>query len=409
MPTVTVRMEEGRFRISVFVDSYRTIDNPHLARALELARLGAPTTWPNPSVGCVIVAADGRVVGEGFHHRAGTPHAEVHALAEAGAAAAGATAYVTLEPCNHTGKTPPCAQALIGAGVARVVIGMADPNPVASGGANALRSTGIEVEFAADPAPFEALNRGWLTRLATGQPFVTVKIGSSLDGAVALRAGVRTAVTGTEGRRVTNALRARAGAVLVSDATVVADDPSLTVTKSHGVPMPIGQPTRVILCRDLLVSPAARVMTDGAAPTVLLVPASLQGAARDLAAGARSGHVSVLTYDPDAGVAGALRALGSTGLGEVLIEAGPRLFGSLVAGGVIDELVTVTAGGLLGSDALHAYAGEPTLTTAASSEGVLPAAVGGEMPALAHPFTPVETELVGNVVVTTWHRATQEG
>ena len=234
-----------------------------------LAERGLGSTAPNPLVGCVIVA-DGRIVGEGFHPRAGEPHAEVFALRDAGDSARGATAYVTLEPCNHHGRTPPCSEALIAAGVARVVVGMRDPNELSAGGVERLRSAGIQVDLAADPGPFAALNEGWLKRMASGMPFITAKLGLSLDAHGAFAAGERAAITGPSGAEVTRLLRSQADAVVVSASTVIADDPALTVRAADGS-LDARQPLRVVLVRETLPPQTAALFTDGLAETIVLV------------------------------------------------------------------------------------------------------------------------------------------
>lgn len=364
----------------LFVDVTSRVDDPFLAHAASLALRGRGSAAPNPVVGCVVVR-DGRIVGEGFHPRAGEPHAEVFALADAGEAARGADVYVTLEPCAHHGKTPPCTDALIAAGVRRVVIGMPDPNPAAAGGAAVLRAAGIEVAFAPDPGPLAELNEGWLKRLATGLPRVTVKLGLSLDAHPALEPGLRAAITGDAGARVTARLRAGADAVLVGAATVLADDPALTVRDAHGL-LAERQPLRVVLARTRLPHADARLFTDGAAPTLVLasdaVPASELSALPD--------GVLVERYPLAQGLLGGLRVLGARGVGELLVEAGPRLFTALVGEGLVDELVTVTAGGFAGAAAPALYLGDPQAAEAR----------------LLHPFAPVEAGITGDVSVTVW-------
>ena len=209
--------------------SFSGDDARHMARALVLAARGLYTTDPNPRVGCVLVK-DGQVVGEGWHERAGEPHAEVHALRAAGAAARGATAYVTLEPCCHHGRTPPCTRALIEAGVARVVAAMPDPNPrVASQGVAELERAGIKVEIGLLAAEAERLNPGFISRMTRDRPYVRVKLAASLDGRTALASGESKWITGESARADVQRLRARSSAILTGVGTVLADDPSLTV------------------------------------------------------------------------------------------------------------------------------------------------------------------------------------
>jgi len=364
--------------VRLFSDVASKVADPYLSRALTLAETARGATAPNPLVGCVVVR-DGRIVGEGFHPRAGEPHAEVFALRAAGEAARGADAYVTLEPCAHHGKTPPCVEALVSAGVARVVIGMPDPSPEARGGAERLREAGIAIEFAEDPAPFEELNAGWLHRVRTGMPLVTVKVALSLDAHPALATGRRSAMTGPSGAEVTRRLRAASDAVLVSAATVIADDPTLTVRDADGV-LAERQPTRVILVRREVPNPDARVFTDEAAPTLVLAVGPEEDRCGFTPAGI---EVHVCTGRP---LADAMLALGGRGTNDVLVEPGPRLFTALWSEEVIDRLVVVTAGGMAGVDAPPPYLG------AAEREG----------DALVHTVSPIEAGIVGDVAVTVW-------
>ena len=364
----------------LFSDVSSRVADPYLARAVVLASRARGATWPNPLVGCVIVA-NGRVVGEGYHPRAGEPHAEVFALGSAGDDARGADAYVTLEPCSHHGRTPPCADALIAAGVARVVIGMRDPTSEAAGGAERLVAAGIEVEFAADSAPFAELNTGWLKRVATGMPSVTAKVATSLDARIAFEPGMRAAITGGAGAQVTRRLRSAADAVLVSAATVIADDPALTVRDAAGHNVQ-HQPLRVVLVRRLVPHADARVFTDAAAPTLVLA----SDAADVVALRELPSDVPVMRWPAAGGLHAALRALGTHGVGHLLVEPGPRLLAALWTGALLDELVCVTAGGMGGTVSPPLYAGEP------DREGK----------ALIHRMAPVEAGIVGDVSVTVW-------
>jgi len=347
---------------------------------MQLASRGAGSAWPNPIVGCVIVS-DGRIVGEGYHPRAGEAHAEVFALAAAGSAARGADAYVTLEPCAHHGKTPPCTDALIAAGVSRVLVGVPDPNRDAGGGAAVLRAAGMAVEFADDPAPFAELNTGWLKRIAHGLPHVRVKVGATIDGKVAFEQGMRASITGPAGSQVTRRLRAASDAVCVSAATVIADDPALTVRDGHGV-LAENQPLRVVLCHRTLPPADAEVFTNRAAPTLLV--ASDLVSDDDLSTLRPS--AGVLRWNSADGLLGAWRALAAHGVGEVLVEAGPRLLGALLAHSALDELIVVQAGGMGGSEALSMYQG--------------PADSVGET--LSPRLRPVEAGIVSDVSVTVW-------
>jgi diaminohydroxyphosphoribosylaminopyrimidine deaminase / 5-amino-6-(5-phosphoribosylamino)uracil reductase len=371
-------MGEGRsLSVRLFSDVASRVADPFLARAASLAAQARGATAPNPLVGCVIVRDD-LVVGEGFHARAGQPHAEVMALEAAGEQARGADVYVTLEPCTHVGRTAPCVDALIAAGVGRVVIGMPDPNPEASGGAKSLRAAGVEVEFAADAAPFEELNAGWLRRVRTGRPLVTVKLGLSLDARPALASGKRASITGPSGAEVTQRLRAASDAVLVSAATVIADNPALTVRGASGE-LAERQPLRIVLVREHVPQVDARVFTDGAAPTLVL--AAGKGAC-DFAPTAIDVHQC--TGQP---LADAFAALAERGIGELLIEPGPRLLSALWGDGLIDRLVVVSAGGMAGDEAPSLFSGEADRSGAA---------------ALLRRMAPVEAGIVGDVSVTVW-------
>jgi len=364
----------------LFSDASSRVSDPFFARAIQLAYRGAGSAWPNPIVGCVIVS-EGRIVGEGFHPRAGEAHAEVFALAAAGSAARGADAYVTLEPCAHHGKTPPCTEALIAVGISRVFIGMPDPNRDAAGGAEVLRAAGIGVEFTEDPAPFAQLNTGWLKRIAHGLPRIRVKVGATIDGKLAFEPGMRAAITGPAGAQVTRDLRAASDAVCVSAATVRADDPALTVRDAKGT-LAEKQPLRVVLVHRTLPPADAALFTNAAAPTLVL--ASDLVSDDDLRSLRPS--AGVLRWKSADGLVGAWRALAAHGVGELLVEAGPRLLTALLESSALDELIVVQAGGMGGIDALSMYQG--------------PADSVGE--ALSPRFRPVEAGIVSDVSVTVW-------
>ncbi len=368
----------------LFTDVSETIAEPHLREAFLLAERGRGATAPNPLVGCVIVSPQGAVVGRGFHPQAGQPHAEVFALAEAGERARGATAFVTLEPCAHHGRTPPCADALIAAGVGSVVVGMRDPNPEARGGVERLRASGVEVELADDLSPFEEQNEGWLKRVAAGTPLVRVKLALSLDAKPAFLRGERASITGDSGAEITRRLRAAADAVVVSAATVDADDPALTVRDATGTRAE-RQALRVVLVREHLPRPDARLFSDGLAPTVVLVPEGRVPEARGVLP-----HTAIVeSYDAERGLEGAFAELGRRGLSEVLVEPGPRLFSAMWVEGLVDELVSVVAGGMAGHDAPSVFGGpEDRLGSA-----------------LRHVVAPIEAGIVGDVAVTVWRPA----
>ncbi len=311
-----------------------------MARALELARRGMATTAPNPRVGCVIVR-DGQVVGEGFHVRPGEPHAERLALQAAGASARGATAYVTLEPCCHTGRTPPCTEALLASGVARVVAAMEDPDPrVAGGGLAGLRAGGVAVEAGLMAAEAAWLNRGFVSRITRGRPFTTAKVGVSLDGRTALASGESQWITGPEARADVQRLRAMSGAVMTGAGTVRADDPRLTVHAGAA-----RQPLRVIVASDLAMSPSSRIFSNGAGVLVLTVADGPGGDAL------RAAGAEVVSVGGEAGrvdLGAALALLAARGVNDLLVEAGPRLLASLLDARLIDELVVYMAPKLLG-------------------------------------------------------------
>ncbi|MBX6392056.1 MAG: bifunctional diaminohydroxyphosphoribosylaminopyrimidine deaminase/5-amino-6-(5-phosphoribosylamino)uracil reductase RibD [Burkholderiales bacterium] len=316
-------------------------DHDYMRRALELAARGLYTTTPNPRVGCVIVR-DGAIVGEGFHERAGEPHAEVLALRTAGERARGATVYLTLEPCAHYGRTPPCADALIEAGVARVVAAMRDPNPrVAGGGFEKLRAAGIAVETGLMEEQARALNIGFVSRMTRGTPWVRLKVAASLDGKTALANGKSQWITSVEARRDGHAFRARACAILTGIGTVRDDDPRLDVRE---VETP-RQPLKVLVDSRLEAPLDAKLFQSGK----VLVAAAVNDEARIAALQARGVEVVVL---PNAGgkvdLAELMRELGRRELNEIHVEAGFKLNGSLMREGLVDELLVYLAPSLLG-------------------------------------------------------------
>ena len=290
-----------------------------MQRALDAARLG-PEPDPNPRVGCVVTDAGGAVVGVGHHRGAGTAHAEVAALARAGAAARGGTAYVTLEPCDHTGRTGPCTRALVDAGVARVVYAVADPDPHAAGGAVTLAAAGVTVEGGLLEPEAEAVNASWLHARRTGRPWVVAKSASTLDGRVAAADGSSRWITGDAARADVHALRARCGAVVVGTGTALADDPRLTVRGADGDDSVGRQPLRVVVGHRPL--PAGSRLLDDAAETLVLA-----------------------THDP----AEVLAALQARGIHRVLLEGGPTLSAAFLAAGLVDEVVAYIAPTLLGA------------------------------------------------------------
>jgi len=325
-----------------------------MARALELARLGLYSTAPNPRVGCVLVRA-GRVVGEGAHRRAGEPHAEALALAAAGSRARGATAYVTLEPCCHSGRTPPCTGALIRAGVARVVAAMHDPNPRVRGQGRAqLAAAGIDTACGLLGEQAAALNEGFVSRMRRARPFVRVKLAMSLDGRTAMASGESRWITGPAARRDVQHWRAQSGAVVTGIGTVLADDPSLNVRpqdmepEQRALAEPVRQPLRVVMDSSLRTPARARLL-DAPGPVLLAGTRGAEAARTRLGA-----RVELLLLEEQAGRASPqalLEVLARREVNDVLVESGPRLAGAFVAAGLADELLVYTAPTLLGSDA----------------------------------------------------------
>jgi diaminohydroxyphosphoribosylaminopyrimidine deaminase / 5-amino-6-(5-phosphoribosylamino)uracil reductase len=327
-------------------------DYEYMARALTLARGGLYTAHPNPRVGCVLVR-DGRVVGEGFHARAGEPHAEVNALGAAGGDARDATAYVTLEPCCHQGRTPPCAQALIDAGVRRVVAAMEDPNPRVRGrGFASLTTADIETQHGLMHAEAERLNCGFVSRMRRGRPWVRSKLAMSLDGRTALADGESRWISGADARMDVQRLRARSSAIMTGGGTVRADDPALTIRLTSeqlriaGRPL---QPLRVVLSASLVIDPQARVF---AAPGEALVFTG--DAAADKIAGFAQRNVEILSvacHDASLDLNAVMRILAEREINEVQVEAGATLNGALLRQGLIDELVIYMAPVLMGDSA----------------------------------------------------------
>ncbi len=327
--------------------SFSATDRQLMARALVLAARGLESTQPNPRVGCVI-ARDGEVVGEGWHQRAGGPHAEVHALAEAGAKARGATAYVTLEPCCHTGRTPPCTLALQAAGIRRLVFAAADPNPQVNGGGEAaLQAAGITVEGGLLAAEAMELNEGFNLRMQRGRPLTRLKIGASLDGRTALGDGRSRWITGDAARRDVQRWRARSAAVLTGSGTILADDPRLDVRDAAGEGP--RQPLRVILDTRLRTPPAARVLEP---PGEVLVLAGAGAGVAAAALTARGARVEVLPVTAGRlDLHAVLTRLAALEINEVWVEAGRELSGALLAAGLVDELVIYQSPTVLGDSA----------------------------------------------------------
>jgi diaminohydroxyphosphoribosylaminopyrimidine deaminase/5-amino-6-(5-phosphoribosylamino)uracil reductase len=304
-----------------------------MERALALAALGLGTVAPNPVVGCVVLDSGGEIVGEGWHQRAGEPHAEALALREAGSRAVGGTAVVTLEPCAHTGRTGPCVEALIEAGITRVVYAVDDPSPEADGGAERLNAAGLDVEGGVLSAQAAHVNRAWLTSVRKGRPFVTLKLATSLDGQVAAADGSSRWITGPKSRADAHRLRALSDAVLVGTGTVLADDPALTVRDVEG-DLAGRTPLRVVLGRTAI--PAGARVADDSAPTLHLP-----------------------THD----LSEAMTTVHEAGVRSVLVEGGPTIAGALLKAGLVDEVVAYIAPVLIG-DGKNALAGLTLATIA---------------------------------------------
>jgi diaminohydroxyphosphoribosylaminopyrimidine deaminase/5-amino-6-(5-phosphoribosylamino)uracil reductase len=325
-----------------------------MAHALQLAARGLYTTSPNPRVGCVIVNA-GQIVGEGWHQRAGTPHAEVHALQMAGDAARGATAYVTLEPCSHHGRTPPCAEALIRAGVVRVVAAMTDPNPlVAGGGIAMLTLAGIEAEVGLMESDARALNPGFISRMTRQRPWLRLKTASTLDGKTALANGQSQWITGADARADVQRLRARACAILTGSGTVLADNPQMNVRD-----LEIGrQPLRVVVDSTL------RTPADAAILPALIACHHAEPKARAALEQAGAEVVELPGADGRVDLPALLTLLALRGVNELHVEAGAALNGALLAAGLVDEWVAYLAPMAVGENARGLFKHPPLMTLA---------------------------------------------
>ena len=346
---------------------FSAADHAHMARALRLAERGLFTTQPNPRVGCVI-ARGNDVVGEGWHERAGEPHAEVFALRDAGARARGATAYVTLEPCGLHGRTPPCADALIAAGVARVVIASEDVFQRDGGAVARLRAAGIVVESGLMREAARELNRGFFSRIERGRPSLRVKLAMSLDGRTALANGESKWITGDAARADVQRWRARSSAILSGSGTVLADDPRLTVRLAEHAPQLSSsadeqdcKPLRVVLDRTLRTPSGAHVL-DGSAPTLVFHAKSAQVPRTGFE---RVELMAVETRDGYLDLAQVLAELGKRGVNELQVEAGATLCGVLFSAGLVDELLLYVAPLFLG-DAARPLLALPTLTDMAA-------------------------------------------
>jgi diaminohydroxyphosphoribosylaminopyrimidine deaminase/5-amino-6-(5-phosphoribosylamino)uracil reductase len=370
-------------------------DAAFMRRALELARRGEGRTSPNPMVGAVLVA-DGAIIGEGWHRAAGTPHAEVHALRAAGARAMGSTLYVTLEPCAHHGRTPPCADAVAAAGIDRVVVAMPDPDSRVGGrGIERLRACGIAVDAGVLEEEARRLNEAYVLHRTLGRPFVTCKSAVTLDGRTAAADGTSQWITGAEARRDVHRLRSRSDAIAVGIGTVLADDPSLTV---RGVPSRLAgpPPLRVVVDTGGRTPLRAQVLSDEA-PTLVVVS---EDADPDTVERLRWAGADVLSVPSDGGkivVPVMLAALGSRGIVSLLLEGGPRLAGGFVSAGCVDRFVFYVAPKLLGgpetSGAIEGWAA-PSIGAAASLEIESVRRLGDDLRIIARPRR--DTTMVAN-------------
>lgn len=328
-------------------------DIAYMQEAIQLAKKGWYTTHPNPRVGCVLVKEQ-RVIARGWHQYAGQGHAEVNALREAGANARGATAYVTLEPCSHFGKTPPCSDALIAAGIKTVVVAMQDPNPLVAGrGIERLEKAGIPTRVGVLEAEAQALNRGFIQRMQSQRPFIRCKMGVSLDGRTALASGASQWITGADARRDVQRLRAESSAILTGIGTVLADDPSLNVRDAR-FPFKKVQPARVVLDSQLRISAQAKMLSLAGKNYLLTLPSSLQNphneTLREQLAQKGVEIIAVNSTSNSLDLHEVVAQLGQWQFNEVLLETGPTLSGAMLKAGFIDELVIYMAPKLMGHE-----------------------------------------------------------
>lgn len=360
-------------------------DRRYMSQALALGRRGLGQCWPNPSVGCVIVK-NGRIVGRGRTAPGGAPHAETEALRMAGTAARDADVYVTLEPCAHTGRTPPCAHALVAAGVRRVVIGAGDPNPQVNGqGIAILQAAGIAVTTGVCEDEAHALHHGFFTRIIQGRPALTLKLASSFDGRIATASGESQWITGPEARRWVHALRMRHDAVMVGGGTARADDPTLTVRGMGAT----HQPVRVVISRKLDLPTDSHLARTAGDISVWLIhgpdaPQERRAHWASLGAKLIECPLNGRTVDATA----ALQALGDQGLTSVFCEGGGALAASLLAADLVDDLIGFTAGLVLGAE------GQPGI-----------GAMGLDRLSQAPRFALHQTRQIGADVLHHWHRA----
>ncbi|WP_417910862.1 bifunctional diaminohydroxyphosphoribosylaminopyrimidine deaminase/5-amino-6-(5-phosphoribosylamino)uracil reductase RibD [Candidatus Electronema sp. PJ] len=328
-------------------------DSGYMRLALELAQKGQGRTAPNPCVGAVLVR-EGQVVGSGWHHKAGMPHAEVNAIAEAGTACVGATLYVTLEPCNHTGKTPPCTQAVLAAGIRRVVVGMADPNPIAAGGADFLRSHGIDVEMGVLEQECRQLNHPFIKHSLTGLPWVVMKAGMSLDGKISKLQGQGGPITGPESRQRVHELRNQLDVILIGIGTALIDNPLLTTRIENG-----RDPLRVILDSQLRLPPEAKLLQQQSTAQTWIFCEHQAAAEKQQ----KLEEAGAIIYRVDADDHGQLdlkqvvQRLGTSGLSSVLVEGGAAVHGAFLRAGLVDEVYLFIAPYFIGDTGLSLLVG----------------------------------------------------
>jgi diaminohydroxyphosphoribosylaminopyrimidine deaminase/5-amino-6-(5-phosphoribosylamino)uracil reductase len=335
-------------------------DIEYMRLAIQEAEKGLGRTSPNPCVGAVIVRA-GQVIGQGYHRRAGTPHAEVNALTDAlgkGKGCVGATIYVTLEPCNHTGRTPPCTQAILAAGLTRVVIGMADPNPVASGGADFLRSQGIEVSVGLLEQECRQLNYPFLKHSVTGLPWVVMKAGMSLDGKISRRRGAGGAITGAEVKKRVHLLRNQLDAILIGSGTALIDDPSLT-TRLEEKGEAGRDPIRVILDSRLQLSSEAKMLTQNSSASTWIFCDHDASKEKQLALEQAGAIIHRIDSEPDGGLdlSQVLRCLGQADITSVLVEGGATVHGSFLKKKLVDQVYLFTAPYFIGEQGISLLSG----------------------------------------------------
>ncbi len=364
------------------MSDFTTAERGYMRRALELAEKGMYTARPNPRVGCILVRG-GQIVGEGWHRRTGEAHAEINALDQAGGDAQGATAYLNLEPCSHDGKTPPCADALIAAGVSAVCVAMADPNPrVAGRGLARLTKAGIDVRTGLLECEARRLNEGFIARMTTARPFVRLKIAASLDGATAMRSGESQWITGEAARKDVQALRAASGAVMTGIETVLQDDPSLNV-RDEALGDDVLQPRRIVLDSRLRLPAGARLLGLPGGTTVFCIDDSGR---RSL----ESSGATVVLAEADGDrpdLQKVLAQLAQLEINDVLVEAGPTLSGALLTAGLVDELVIYQAPHMMGSET-RGMISTPGLTSLAERielEITASAMLGDDMKITARP------------------------